>query len=93
MVEDTRKTLCPGAFKPLNTPEQLAVVENRGLPSALKGKQRQGVAAILDSWRIDDEWWRNEPLSRIYFEIILDSGQRLVIFKDLRLERWYRQIY
>jgi hypothetical protein len=69
------------------------VLESRGLPSALKGKQRQGVAAILDSWRIDDEWWRSEPLSRIYFEIMLDSGQRLVIFKDLRLECWYRQIY
>ena len=93
MVEDTRKTLCPGAFKPLNAPEQLAVAESHGLPSALKGKQRQGVAAILDSWRIDDEWWRAEPLSRIYFEILLDSGQRLVIFKDLRLERWYRQMY
>jgi len=93
VVEDTRKTLCPGAFKPLNTPEQLTVVESHGLPSALKGKRRQAVAAILDSWRIDDEWWRAEPLSRIYFEILLDSGQRLVIFKDLRLECWYRQIY
>jgi hypothetical protein len=69
------------------------VVESHGLPSALKGKRRQAVAAILDSWRIDDEWWRAEPLSRIYFEILLDSGQRLVIFKDLRLECWYRQIY
>ena len=94
MVKDTGKTVHAGTFKQVNTPEAISVEEGPdGLPLSLKDKRRQKVAAIDDMWRLDDEWWRTEPLSRLYFSVILASGQNLVIFKDLSNNRWYRQTY
>ena len=94
MVPDTRKALHPDALRPVNMPEEVAVEEDgNGRPRALKGKRRQPLLAVEDSWRLDDEWWRALPLSRLYFAVALSSGQQLVIFKDLRDNRWYRQAY
>jgi hypothetical protein len=64
-----------------------------GLPMALGGKRKQVIVFIDDRWRIDDEWWRVEPLSRMYFGIMLASGQKLVVFKNLIDNRWYLQSY
>ena len=93
MVENAGKALRTGALKPLNLPGRLAVVEKNGLPAAIEGKGRRTVDCILDNWRLDDEWWRDKPLSRLYFEIVTTDGCRLVIFKDLASGDWYRQRY
>ncbi|MFW6200311.1 MAG: hypothetical protein ACOC8K_07055 [Gemmatimonadota bacterium] len=48
------------------------------------------VVQIREIWRIDDEWWR-EPVSRLYFEVVLEDGKRAVLYRDLTDGRWYRQ--
>jgi hypothetical protein len=94
MVQNTGKTVCTDTFKPVNRPEPIRVEENPlGLPMAIKGKQRLPIMGIEDRWRIDDEWWRKEPVSRLYFSVLLATGQRLVIYKDLIDLHWYRQSY
>jgi hypothetical protein len=94
VVEDSGKTLRPGAFKPVNLPESLVVVEDaKGRPEAVRMPRKQIVKTIENIWRIDDEWWRSEPISRLYYSLMLSSGQRLVIYKDLVLNSWYRQTY
>ena len=65
--------------------------DSRGLPAAVRTKLRQAVIAIENRWRIDDEWWRSEPVSRLYFVVLFASGQRLVLYKDLTDSQWYRQ--
>jgi len=73
------KTLRADTAKPVNLPEPLAVEEGPdGLPAFVKLKRRQQIIAVEDCWRIDDEWWRSEPVSRLYYTVILASGQRLV---------------
>ena len=94
MVEDTGKALRPGTYKPVNTPEELKVEENtEGRPVAVRGKQREAVISIEDRWRIDDEWWRAAPVSRLYYNVLLASGERVVLYKDLISNRWYEQEY
>ncbi len=64
MVADTGKTLRADAYKPVNAPEPLRVEEDAdGLPIAVRTKRRQAVNSIEDRWRLDDEWWRAEPVS------------------------------
>ena len=53
----------------------------------------QTIRSVEDRWRIDDEWWRSEPVSRLYYTVRLTSGQRLVIYKDLVSGQWYKQAY
>jgi hypothetical protein len=94
MVKDTGKTLRADTYRAVNVPEPVSVKESpSGLPSAIDSSRRQVVTSVEDTWRIDDEWWRSEQVSRLYYEVILASGQRLVLFKDLKKDCWYRQSY
>ncbi len=94
MVQNSGKTPGADACKPLNTPELLSVEEApSGLPVAVKSRRKQAITAIEDRWRIDDEWWRSEPVSRLYYSVLFTSGQRLVLYKDLASGLWYRQSY
>jgi len=91
MVADPGKAPGAGTYRPVNTPEPIVVEEDAsGLPSAMMMRRKQPIAAIEDRWRIDDEWWRREPVSRLYYAVLLKSG-RLVVYKDLATNRWYRQ--
>jgi hypothetical protein len=93
VVENTGKALRADTYKPVNTPEPLTVEEDAsGLPLAVRIKRRQAVISIEDRWRLDDEWWRKEPISRLYYNVLLASGQRLVLYKDL-VSGWYEQEY
>ncbi len=90
MVTDTRKALRPRTLKPLNVPVAVAVDEDKsGRPATLIDPKRDTVIDIEDIWRLDDEWWRAEALSRIYYTITTSSGRRLTIFKDLATGNWY----
>ena len=94
MVQDTRKTLRADTYRPVNTPEPVDVEEDSsGLPLAVRSPRRQAIKTVEDRWRIDDEWWRRQPVSRLYYEVLLISGQRLVLYKDLIKNCWYRQSY
>ena len=94
MVENPGKTLRPETFKPVNTPVPVQVeIDDGGFPAAVRLPRRQTVIDIEDRWRIDDEWWRPEPVARLYFGVRLASGQRLVLYHDLAGDCWYRQSY
>jgi hypothetical protein len=94
MVSHTGKTLCTDTFKPVNMPEILNVeVNSSGLPAAVKNPRRQIVKSIEDQWRIDDEWWRSEPVSRLYYAVMLTSGHHLTLYHDLITGNWYKQKY
>ena len=94
MVKNPGETLRAGAYKPLNTPVSVLVEEEaEGLPLAVREKRQQRIETIDDCWRLDDEWWRSAPVSRLYYSVRLASGQKMVIYKDLTNESWYRQSY
>ena len=93
MVKNTRKTLGPSDIRSLNQPIAVAVkVDKDGSPSELKlrGKWLK-VESVDDRWRIDDEWWRDEPVSRSYFACVVDEGIKVTVFQDLGTKKWYGQ--
>ena len=48
------------------------------------------VEKILDRWRIDDEWWRQE-ISRLYYHVALEGGRLVTLFNDLIGGGWFLQ--
>jgi len=50
------------------------------------------VTQVRDAWRIDDEWWRN-PISRRYYQLVLDNGSLRTVYHDLITDTWYEQGY
>ena len=49
------------------------------------------ITAINDLWQVDDEWWRERPISRRYYQITTQQERRLTIFKDQLHAQWYWQ--
>jgi hypothetical protein len=52
---------------------------------------RQGVAVVREEWRVVDRWWTEEPVQRRYFEVVLESGQNTVVFRDDVQGTWFTQ--
>jgi hypothetical protein len=73
----------------LNQP-RAAVVEARvdGTPVRVN---RQPVALVREEWRVVDRWWTEEPVARRYFEVVLQSGENMVVFRDETRSCWFTQ--
>ena len=52
---------------------------------------RQSVALVREEWRVVDRWWTEEPISRRYFDVVLESGENAVVFHDDEQGRWFTQ--
>lgn len=105
-MRDAERTPEARKLRPLNTPSTAEVrTDERGRPTAVRAggprptdsKARtpadagfRSVLQIREVWRIDDEWWR-QPVSRLYFDLVLDNGRRAVFYRDLAGGGWYRQ--
>lgn len=86
-------TKSPGArLRPLASPHVLRVrADDEGRPRAVWfGRKWDRVEAIRESWRIDDEWWR-DPVAREYHVVVLEGGRVATIYRDLWGSGWYRQ--
>ena len=78
----------------LYVPREIEVLaHDSGEPAVVvRNDKRARVVSVLNSWRIDDEWWCDE-ISRQYFQVELKNGLVLTIFHDLVSGRWYQQRY
>jgi len=52
---------------------------------------RQPVAVLREEWRVVDRWWTEEPISRRYFDVVLQSGENAVVFRDEERGCWFTQ--
>ena len=93
MVQNTREAPSPGSLRPLNLPIPISVEEDDdGRPLAVNQKGRiTKIGSIDDLWRIDEEWWRDTPIARMYYQLTAQGGGRLTVFQDLTDGNWYRQ--
>ena len=90
-------------IRPLNRPRPLRVeADEDGRPIAVwlsprragvRPGRRYAVEAVLETWRIDDEWWRERPVSRLYYSLPLEDGRVVTVYRDLGRRRWYLQRY
>jgi hypothetical protein len=73
----------------LNAPRPALVEANAsGVPHLVN---RQSVALVREEWRVVDRWWTEEPVVRRYFELVLDSGQNAVVYRDEERCCWFTQ--
>jgi hypothetical protein len=80
-------------LRPLGQPHTVDVrTDGDGEPThiRLQGRPARRVAAVRETWRIDDEWWRS-PISRDYRSVVLDDGRLVTLYHDLLDGRWYAQ--
>ncbi len=98
-------------FRSLNLPVPIQVVEDGAerplsvtLPPARSRRMAQegrslaaaSLVVIDDLWQVDDEWWRERPISRRYYQVTTQdlatqNERRLTIFRDQLNGSWYWQ--
>ena len=66
----------------------------RGRPSKAPATRRSRtfrVTSIDDLWQVDDEWWRERPISRRYYQVTTEDNRQFTIFRDQTSGSWYQQ--
>src|SRR5207244_9501348 len=88
LVADPRAA---GTARParLNQP-QPALVE-AGFDGSPREVNRRAVMLVREEWRVVDRWWTEEPVSRRYFDVVLESGENAVVFRDEEAGSWFSQ--
>ena len=89
MVTHTRSTRTARAARRLNAP-RCALVESHadGTPRRV---DRQEVALLREEWRVVDRWWTEDPVHRRYFDLVLETGQNVVVYHDDDAGSWFTQ--
>lgn len=93
MVTPSRTPLRTDRLRAVNEPQPVTVgFDETGVMTVGRSDGRTVgiVEAILETWRIDDEWWR-ETIARSYMELLLKGGKRIVVFQDLMTGIWFMQ--
>ncbi len=68
------------------------MVERERPTVLVDGLHRHRIEQIQDTWIIDDEWWR-DPISRQYFQVLLEGGIARTIYHDRASDTWHAQSY
>lgn len=93
MVPPARTPLRTDRLRAVNTPVAVSVeldASDQPLAVATVRGTECGVEAVLETWRLDDEWWR-VPIARRYVEAVLDGGRHVVLYCDLGTGEWWMQ--
>ncbi len=93
MVTPSRAPLRADRLRALNVPGAVTIGFNESglmMVGRPDGQTVGKVEAILESWCIDDEWWR-QPIARSYMKVLLEGGKRVVLFQDLFTGLWFMQ--
>jgi hypothetical protein len=92
MVPPARTPLRVDRLRALNLPSSVEVsLDEWGRPRAIvESDDSTRVEAVVEEWRIDDEWWRT-PIHRRYCEVVLRGGAHVVLFEDLVSGEWFMQ--
>jgi hypothetical protein len=93
MVPLPRTPLRVDRLRALNEPQLVTVELDESGEPVTAGRpdgQTAKIECVNETWRIDDEWWR-QAISRSYYEVMLEGGKRVVLFKDLISNEWFMQ--
>ena len=71
---------CSSSRGRLNSPQSVQV--EPGLDGTPRMVNRRVVAVVREEWRVVDRWWTDEPVQRRYLDVVLDGGERAVVYRD-----------
>ena len=72
------------SLRALSVPRDVSVATTpEGAPhEVVVDGRRNGVMTVRDDWIVQDLWWTDRVVDRHYFELVLDSGRLMVVYRD-----------
>ena len=92
VVKDPGTALRTHRLRPLAWPQPLRVETDVARLPAHRRCSKASCArshAVQDRWRIDDEWWRETPVSRMYYQLQLEGDRVVTVYQDLVRGAWW----
>ena len=89
MVADSRGASAVRPAGRINAPRPALVEASAvGVPVRVN---RTGVAVLREEWRVVDRWWTEAPVDRRYYEVVLESGRNVCVYRDREAGCWFSQ--
>ncbi|MGB2693844.1 MAG: hypothetical protein WBD55_01505 [Dehalococcoidia bacterium] len=67
---------------------------DNGAPVAVRKSGRWlAVACVVNRHQTEDRWWTEQPVSRDYYDVLLEGEHLVSVFHDLIGDRWWEQRY
>jgi hypothetical protein len=88
LVTGSREPRDSRSARRLNEPQPVHVADERGVPDEV---EHVPVAVVREEWRVVDRWWTERPVRRRYFDVVLESGRNVVVFRDEERGGWFGQ--
>ena len=66
----------------------MRVTVEDGLPAAVG---QVDVFQVREEWRVVDRWWTDDPVARRYFDVVLETGENTVVYRDDENGSWFTQ--
>ena len=82
-------TALPSIAARLNEPHRALVETTGGGEPRLVN--RELVTIVREEWHVVDRWWTEEPVDRRYFEVVLESGRNVCVYRDGERRCWFTQ--
>ena len=79
----------PSVAGRLNAPRRALVETTAGGEPRLV--DRELVTVVREEWRVVDRWWTDDPVDRRYFEVVLESGRNVCVYRDGERRCWFTQ--
>lgn len=54
-------------------------------PRGPRGAHEARWAPVIDVsevWRVGEEWWREAPIRRTYYRLVVEDGREVTVFRD-----------
>ena len=95
MVGNTGRTADTRRVRRLKSPRAIELeTDARGAPIRLRlGGIWRDVSLVRRPWRIDQHWWRGNPVKRLYYRVEPADGPPLTVYQDAAGGGWFRQEY
>jgi hypothetical protein len=88
VVADSR---APSAARPARLNEPRPALVRIGFDGTPRDVNRRPVMLVREEWRVVDRWWTDDPVSRRYFDLVLEGGERCVVYRDVERREWFTQ--
>lgn len=51
--------------------------------------RRRMVMSLRDEWLVQDRWWTDQPIDRHFYELVLEPGRVMTVYRDTRTNQWF----
>ena len=88
---DTRNPTCfPLALRAVRPPQTVEVFCERDRPAFVRGAGIAGrVVHAAGPWRVQGEWWSDDPYARDYYDAQLSDGGVYRLYCDVPTQHWF----